>query len=80
MLSEKIRDVYKRQAQDLAEMLLQSHSDRLEFLPALPKEWSEGNIEGMSAEGAFDVDFEWKDYTIKSAKITDVYKRQAQPR
>lgn len=57
-------------AQDLAEMLLQSHSDRLEFLPALPKEWSEGNIEGMSAEGAFDVDFEWKDYTIKSAKIT----------
>ncbi len=57
-------------AQDLAEMLLQSHSDRLEFLPALPKEWSEGDIEGMSAEGAFDVDFEWKDYTIKSAKIT----------
>ena len=34
-------------AQDLAEMLLQSHSDRLEFLPALHKEWSEGNIEGM---------------------------------
>lgn len=56
-------------AQNLAEMLLQSHSNRLEFLPALPKQWSEGNIEGMSAEGAFDVDFTWKDYTIESAVI-----------
>lgn len=53
-----------------AEMLLQSHSDRLEFLPALPKEWSEGKIEGMSAEGAMTVDFTWKDYMITSAKIT----------
>ncbi|MEG2381773.1 MAG: RICIN domain-containing protein, partial [Oscillospiraceae bacterium] len=56
-------------AQATDEMLLQSHSDRLEFLPALPKEWSMGNIKGNSAEGAFDVDFTWEDYTLKSAKI-----------
>lgn len=56
--------------QAFAEMVLQSHSNRLEFLPALPKQWSEGKIEGMSAEGAFDVDFTWKDYTIESASIT----------
>lgn len=52
-----------------ADMLLQGHSDRLEFLPALPKQWQEGNIEGMTAEGAFEVDFSWEDYTIKSAEI-----------
>ena len=56
--------------QATAEMLLQSHSNRLEFLPALPREWKEGNIEGMSAEGAFDVSFAWDDYTLKSAQIT----------
>lgn len=56
--------------QATAEMLMQSHSGRIEFLPALPKQWSEGNIEGMSAEGAFEVDFTWKDYTISKASIT----------
>ncbi len=56
-------------AEGISEMLLQSHNDRLEFLPALPQQWDEGNIEGMGASGAFTVDFAWEDYTIKSAKI-----------
>lgn len=52
-----------------ADMLLQTHSDRIEFLPALPRQWAEGDIEGMTGPGAFEVDFSWDDYTLKSAKI-----------
>lgn len=53
-----------------SEMLLQSHSDRLEFLPALPKQWSSGRISGMVGRGAFEVDIDWDDYKLASAKIT----------
>ena len=51
------------------EMLLQSHSERLEFVPALPEAWDNGSISGMKARGAFEVDFSWEDYKLKTAKI-----------
>lgn len=58
----------------IAEMLLKVDEDgHLILLPALPKEWSEGKVEGLKAEGNLTVDLEWKDmkvvrYTVSAAK------------
>ena len=44
----------------ITEMLLQSHESVIDFLPALPKEWSEGSFEGVCARGGFELNFQWK--------------------
>lgn len=51
----------------MAECLLQSHSDRLALLPALPAKWPEGHVRGWQARGAWIVDITWK-----TGRLTDV--------
>ena len=51
------------------EMLLQSHEGVIDFLPALPTEWSDGNFKGVCARGAFELNFQWKNHTLTHASI-----------
>ena len=53
----------------VAEMLIQSHGDSPEFLPALPKAWQNGSVKGLRIRGNKTVDMTWKDGKIVSKKV-----------
>lgn len=54
----------------IAEMLIQSHTDEIEILPAIPREWTQGAVKGLKARGGFILDFNWKDNKITKFSIT----------
>jgi alpha-L-fucosidase 2 len=53
----------------MAEALLQSHTEELELLPALPAAWRNGSIEGLKARGNLTVGLEWRDGKLLSARL-----------
>lgn len=53
----------------IAEMLIQSHTDYIEILPAIPKEWKTGEVKGLKARGGFIVDIAWEDNKLSKLKI-----------
>ncbi|MHC4645888.1 MAG: glycoside hydrolase family 95 protein [Planctomycetota bacterium] len=72
-------------AAGIADMLMQSHATcasarplkarasdlggEIHLLPALPKAWANGRVEGLRARGGFDVNMQWKVGRVTHANI-----------
>ena len=63
-------------ASGVQEMLMQSHTEVIDILPALPAEWSKGSIKGLKAVGDFTVDIVWEGNQARKVVITN---NQGQP-
>ena len=64
-------------AAGIAEMLLQSHRERLHLLPALPKAWPRGSATGLRARGGFAIDLRWSDGMLEQAVVSSAAGRPA---
>ncbi|MDR2430547.1 MAG: glycoside hydrolase family 95 protein [Puniceicoccales bacterium] len=53
----------------MAELLLQSHDGVLALLPALPKAWKNGSIEGLRARGGYTLALAWRESTLTHATL-----------
>jgi alpha-L-fucosidase 2 len=59
-------------AAGLAELLIQSHDDYIEVLPALPAALSSGSVKGIRVRGGFIADLSWEQGKLKELTLTSV--------
>lgn len=64
----------------IAEMLLQSHGDEIELLPALPRAWPKGSVRGLKARGNVTVDIDWDDGRVIRHRLTSPQPREVKVR
>ncbi len=56
----------------IAEMLIQSHTDRIAILPALPKAWGNGSVSGLRARGGFEIGIVWREGSLTELTVKNV--------
>jgi alpha-L-fucosidase 2 len=56
-------------AAGIVELLVQSHQEFIELLPALPSALPEGLIRGVCARGGFELDMKWKDGHLEKLTV-----------
>jgi alpha-L-fucosidase 2 len=56
-------------ASGIAEMLLQSHLNEIDILPALPDDVPDGHVKGMRARDGFELEFSWAGGKLTSLKV-----------
>lgn len=54
----------------VCEMLMQCDGETMHLLPALPKEWSAGEIKGIKARGNYEINLVWNNGKVSKASIT----------
>lgn len=54
------------------EMLMQSSTNKIVLLPALPESWADGKVQGICARGGFVVDMEWKNREVVSLIVSSL--------
>jgi alpha-L-fucosidase 2 len=57
-------------AAGIGQMLIQSHSDTIHLLPALPRAWPSGRVRGLRARGNIGVDLAWRAGQLEEAVLT----------
>ena len=69
----------------ISEMLLQSHENKgIRILPALPKSWSSGSVEGLIARNNIKINMKWDQGEItelnletnKNQSVSVIYKNE----
>lgn len=54
----------------IAELLVASHAETLDLLPALPAAWPDGRARGLRARGGVRVDLTWRRGTLVQARLS----------
>ena len=54
------------------EMLMQSSTNKIVLLPAMPESWADGSVQGICARGGFVVDMEWKNREVVSLIVSSL--------
>jgi alpha-L-fucosidase 2 len=53
----------------ISELLLQSHTNVIRLLPALPSDWPDGAVRGLCARGGLTFDLTWAAGNLTSATV-----------
>ena len=62
-------DVHSGVMAAVAEMLIQSHTDTIRLLPALPCEWAKGRMRNLRARGGYSIDIAWENGGLTEAEL-----------
>jgi len=64
----------------IAEMLVQSHTDYIDLLPALPQAWPDGEVRGLCLRGGFEIDLKWSGGQLEQVKLVSKHGQPCQVR